>query len=102
VVDEDELGSGERREGIYNGVFTFLRKLAGALAVFLVLALLDLLGFEQGEVQSETVRQAIRGLTATLPVVCLLVSVQIARGYPLTRDAHGEILRQLEARKGDS
>jgi len=98
AVDADELASGERREGIYNGVFTFLRKLAGALAVFLVLSFLDVLGFVQGDEQTETVRQAIRWLTGTLPVVCLLVSVQIARGYPLTREAHEEIVRQLEAR----
>ena len=55
-------------------------------------------GFVQGDEQTETVRQAIRWLTGTLPVVCLLVSVQIARGYPLTREAHEEIVRQLEAR----
>ena len=31
VADEDEILSGERREGLYVGVFTFLRKLAGAV-----------------------------------------------------------------------
>ena len=38
VVDEADLATGERREGIS----PFLRKLAGALAVFLALGLLDL------------------------------------------------------------
>ena len=42
VIDEDDLAHGERREGLYNGVFTFLRKLGGALGVFLVLSILDL------------------------------------------------------------
>ena len=37
VIDEDELRRGERREGVYNGVFTFLRKLGGAVAVAIVL-----------------------------------------------------------------
>ncbi|MFN8644130.1 MAG: MFS transporter, partial [Candidatus Binatia bacterium] len=37
VIDEDDLLTGERREGVYNGIFTFLRKLAGAAAVFLAL-----------------------------------------------------------------
>jgi hypothetical protein len=45
VVDEDELRSGERREGLYYGLFTFLRKLGGATAVFVALALLDLSGY---------------------------------------------------------
>jgi len=102
AVDQDELESGERREGVYNGVFTFLRKLAGALAVFLVLSFLDLLGFEKGAEQTETVRQAIRWLTASLPVACLLVSVQLARGYPLTRAAHEEIVSLLESRRGEA
>ena len=49
VIDEDDLAHGERREGLYNGVFTFLRKLGGALGVFLVLWLLDLAGFVKSD-----------------------------------------------------
>jgi len=44
VIDEDELATGERREGLYNGMFTFLRKLGGAVGVFLVMGALDLFG----------------------------------------------------------
>ena len=36
VVDVDELMTGKRREGIYSGYLVFLRKLATALAIFLV------------------------------------------------------------------
>jgi Na+/melibiose symporter-like transporter len=35
VIDEDELATGERREGIYAGSFTFVRKLGGATGVAL-------------------------------------------------------------------
>ncbi|MGH7288230.1 MAG: MFS transporter, partial [Myxococcota bacterium] len=44
VVDEDELRSGERREGLYTGTFTFLRKLGGAAAAFCALSVLELSG----------------------------------------------------------
>ena len=98
VIDEDELESGERREGLYNGMFTFLRKLGGALAVFLVLGILDLAGYEKGAEQGETARQAIRWMTAVGPAAFLLVGVALARGYPLTRARHREILRALAAR----
>jgi sugar (glycoside-pentoside-hexuronide) transporter len=99
VIDEDDLATGERREGLYNGVFTFLRKLGGALGVFLVLGLLDLLGFRQGATeQSETARQAIRWMTALAPPFFLLLGVWFAAGYPLTRERHREILRALEER----
>ena len=95
VIDEDELESGERREGLYNGMFTFLRKLGGATAVFLVLGLLDLLGYRKGAEQTETARQAIRWMTGIGPAVCLAAGVVLARGYPLTRARHREIVRRL-------
>lgn len=98
VVDEDDLMTGQRREGLYNGVFTFLRKLGGALGVFLVMQILDLAGFEKGAQQSETVQQTIRYLTALAPATFLLASVLMARGYPLTRAEHGRVLERLARR----
>lgn len=100
VIDEDELESGERREGLYNGMFTFLRKLCGAIAVFAVLGILDLAGYQKGADQGEAVRQAIRWMTALGPAVFLAVGVALAGGYPLSRERHREILRQLAARPG--
>ena len=98
VIDEDDLETGERREGLYNGVFTFVRKLGGALGVFLVLTILDVAGYVKGEQQSETARQAIRFMTAVAPAFFLLVGVWLAWDYPLTRKAHEEILRRLDDR----
>ncbi len=98
VIDEDDLATGERREGLYNGMFAFLRKLGGALGVFLVMGALDLLGYEKGREQTETAREAIRWMTALAPVPFLAVGVWLARGYPLTRDRHGEILAELARR----
>jgi sugar (glycoside-pentoside-hexuronide) transporter len=98
VIDEDDLASGERREGLYNGMFTFLRKLGGALGVFLVMGLLDLLGYEKGEQQSETARQAIRWMTALAPAPFLAVGIWLARGYPLTRERHRQISEELAIR----
>jgi sugar (glycoside-pentoside-hexuronide) transporter len=98
VIDEDDLAHGERREGLYNGVFTFLRKLGGALGVLIVLWALDLAGLVKGESQSESVRQAIRWMTAGAPCLFLLVGVWFARGYPLSRAAHARIAAALDAR----
>lgn len=98
VVDEDELESGERREGVYNGVFTFLRKLAGAVGVFVALAILDFLGMEPDGPQNESVVLAVRLLSSVGPAACLLAAVAFARGYPLTRARHEEIVRELDAR----
>lgn len=98
VVDEDELETGERREGLYNGLFMFLRKLAGALVVLVVLGSLDLMGFEKGETQNEVVRIAILLLSTLGPTVLLGLSIWLATGYPINREAHEQVLQRLAKR----
>lgn len=98
VVDEDDLANGERREGVYNGFFMFLRKLAGTVAVFLAMTLLGFLGYEQGQHQPAAAITAIRWLTSVGPALFLALSIHFARGYPLGREAHARILEQLSAR----
>jgi sugar (glycoside-pentoside-hexuronide) transporter len=98
VADEDELHSGERREGLYVGVFTFMRKLAGAVGVALAFAALDVVGFEAGSDNSETVLWALRAMTAFVPALFVLISAVAALGYTLGRDRHEEILVELERR----
>ena len=91
VIDEDELATGERREGIFVGFFMFLRKLGGATGVLLVAATLDLVGYDGGapqEAQSDLAVQAIRLLTSFGPTFFLVLAVLIAFRYSLTRAAH--------------
>lgn len=102
VADEDEILSGERREGLYVGVFTFLRKLAGAIGVALAFNVLDAAGFESGREQDESVLWTLRTLTALVPVLFVLASVWAALGYPLTRLRHAEILGELDRRRLDA
>ena len=59
---------------------------------------LDLLGYEKGHEQSEAAREAIRWMTALAPVPFLAVGVWLARGYPLTRERHFEIVDALAQR----
>jgi len=98
VVDEDDLANGERREGVYNGFFMFVRKLAGTAAVALALGLLGLLGYSKDS-QPESAVTAIRWLASVGPAAFLALSVWFARGYPLTRRAHERILAGLDARR---
>ena len=99
VVDEDDLASGERREGVYNGAFMFVRKLGGSLAVAIALAILGGLGFDKDQQQSETVLMAIRLLTSVVPALFLALSLYFAWGYPLTRARHAQIGEALEERE---
>jgi Na+/melibiose symporter-like transporter len=99
VADEDEILSGERREGLYVGVFTFLRKLAGAVGVALAFAVLDLVGFRSGVQNPDEVIWALRILTALVPALFVLVSTLAARGYTLSHARHSEIIVELRARR---
>jgi GPH family glycoside/pentoside/hexuronide:cation symporter len=101
VIDEDELRTGERREGLYLGSFTFLRKLGGATGVLLSGAVLELAG-DRGELareaQSESAISAIRALCSLGPAAFLLLAIWATRGYGLTRARHTAVLRELDAR----
>lgn len=98
VVDEDDLDTGERREGTYYGLFMFVRKLAGSLAVWLALTLLGVLGYERNQPANEATLTATRWLTSLVPAAFLVLAAWIARGYRLTRARHAEIRAALERR----
>ena len=100
VIDEDEFVSGERREGVYAGFFTFVRKLGGASGVAVAGVVLQLAGFERGGgEQSDTAIAAIRWLTAFAPAVALVCAAWIARRYPLSRSRHARMLAELAKRR---
>lgn len=105
VIDEDELRTGERREGVYVGFFTFLRKLGGASAVLVVGLMLELTGYVGGaprEQQTEAALMGIRLLTGVAPALLLALAIWVAVGYPLGRAAHQKILDQIRDRSGSN
>ena len=103
VIDQDELATGERREGMYVGFFTFLRKIGGATAVLAMGLVLELSGFvsglEPGD-QGELALLSIRTLTSLVPMVILLLAIAFATQYPLTREAHATTVSALARRPG--
>jgi GPH family glycoside/pentoside/hexuronide:cation symporter len=104
VIEWDELRTRSRREGIYYGVKNLVRKLAGALAIFLALQVLGWFGYQtppEGATQfaqSPATLTAIRVLIGPLGAVLLLSAILIAGFYPLTRERHARV-RALLARR---
>ena len=104
VIEWDELRTGRRQEGIYYGVKNFIRKLTGALAIFLALQVLGWFGYQAPPagatsfVQSPITLTAIRLLIGPLGAVLLFSAVITTWFYPLTRERHGRIRRLLEIR----
>jgi sugar (glycoside-pentoside-hexuronide) transporter len=103
VIDEDELERGVRREGLYNGVFTFVRKTGGATAYLIAGLILELSGYVQSDVpgagQPDSALLAIRLLTCVTPAVFLCIAIALAWHYPLTRDRHEKIRAALRLRR---
>jgi GPH family glycoside/pentoside/hexuronide:cation symporter len=106
VIEWDELRTGRRQEGIYYGVKNFVRKLTGALAIFLALQVLGWFGYQTPPlgattfIQSPITLTAIRVLIGPLGAVLLFSAVITTWFYPLTRERHARIRRLLEYRNG--
>ena len=105
VVDLDELNTGKRREGIFYSFMVFMQKLGLALALFLIGVALEWSGFikqvpgEAVPVQPESALFAIRVAIAPLPTAFLIIGLILTYFYPITKEAHADILRQLRNRK---
>jgi len=105
VIEWDELRTGRRQEGIYYGVKNFVRKLTGALAIFLALQVLGWFGYQtppegaQHFTQPAGTVTAIRMLTGPVGAALLLSAVIAAWFYPLTRERHARVRRLLARRQ---
>jgi GPH family glycoside/pentoside/hexuronide:cation symporter len=105
VIEWDELRTGRRAEGIYYGVKSFVRKLTGALAIFIGLQTLGWFGYQTPPkgvtqfMQPESALMAIRILIGPVGAVLLFSAVLMAWFYPLTRERHARIRRLLKQKK---
>jgi GPH family glycoside/pentoside/hexuronide:cation symporter len=105
VIEWDELRTRRRQEGIYYGVKNFIRKLTGALAIFIALQALGWFGYQAPHpgvtvfTQSARALTAIRVLIGPFGALLLFSAIIMAWFYPLTRERHARIRRLLERRK---
>jgi len=107
-VDESELATGLRQEGIFVSAIAFTGKAVSGLGNFVGGFLLDAIGFPRGAEQAavgavpeETVM--LLGLVQGPGMMLFFLGslVFLAR-YTISRDRYREILRQLDARRSTS
>jgi len=115
IPDVDELASGERREGIYAALVTFVRKFSSALAIFAVSNVIGMAGYVppvqetvEGvtklieQPQSDTFLLVLRLIFMLLPIVLLVFALYFAARFPLTPVLHQRLNQYLAAvRKGE-
>jgi GPH family glycoside/pentoside/hexuronide:cation symporter len=95
VVEYDEKLTGERREGIYYGLWAFLSKFTGALGVAVSGWALDLFGYIPNVEQTTHALFGIRVFFAIVPAAVILVSLPFLIWYPINRKKHAALVKEL-------
>jgi len=103
VIDADEVISKQRREGLYSGVMTFLRKLASSIALFIISLVLEISGYisSQGEEivnQPDSAVTAIRMIIILAPLVCLVFGIFAAYKFPISPKRYEDLKKYIDAK----
>lgn len=114
TTDVGYLVYGRDTAGSFSGIMTFFRKLASAMALFLVGFFLELSGYRKpiqetvngittntNLAQNDAVLITMRLLLSLLPLLLLGVVVLLGRRYPLTQEVHSRLQRQVRFLKGE-
>lgn len=102
IVDEHELRTGKRQEGIFFAASSFSQKATQGIGTFLAGIALTLIGWPDGGASAEVTETNVRHLgllfgpvLAGFAAICLYCYTK----YELTRERHGEIVAALAARR---
>ena len=96
VIDDDQLLTGQRREGRYIGLWSIAKKLSAALGIGIGLLLLGNAGYSPNMVQNEFTVMMLRVLYALVPCLCNILAILIICFYPITEKKHAQIRREIE------
>jgi GPH family glycoside/pentoside/hexuronide:cation symporter len=106
VIEWDELRTRRRQEGIFYGIRTLIRKLTGALVIFITLQLLGWSGYVSPSdgvlqfTQADSALRMIRLLVAPISATIVSGTILLAWLFPLSREQYARIQRLLEQRRG--
>ncbi len=102
IVDDDEVRTGERREGSFESVFSWLLRFTGTVFAGLSGFIVVLLGFEieAGTNQAPGVFRNMILAMAIIPALLGVLQLIMILKWPLTAKRMAEIREILEARRG--
>lgn len=96
VIEYDQAVTGERREGIYYGVWAFLGKLTNALGIAVAGWALKLFGYVANADQTSQALLGIRLFFGPVAAGVLIISLPLLIWYPITRKKHAELLARIQ------
>ncbi|MEM1164999.1 MAG: MFS transporter [Planctomycetota bacterium] len=102
ICDEDELRHGQRREGMFGAVFSWLEKLVVSLAALATGLALTVSGFDAalGADQAPETFLKMRLFLAGAPAITAVFAILVLLLYPLNAQTAEETRRALERRRG--
>lgn len=108
IVEYDEVQTGQRREGSYYAFASFFQKLATGLSIWAMGQALAWAGYinpspaNQFPVQPSQAVQAIRFFAGPIPALLLVFAIFFAWFYPISREQHLALRKELENRSMES
>lgn len=100
AIEWDEWKTFERHEGMFYSLITLMGKMANSIAVPLSLMILQFTGYQSGAaVQPDSAMLGIRLVIGPLPALLLLGGIVFAIFYPLSREQHQQIVKELRERR---
>jgi GPH family glycoside/pentoside/hexuronide:cation symporter len=101
VCDYDEIGTGQRREGVFGAIYWWMVKIGMALAGLLTGIMLNVSGFAvELPAQPEKTLFLLRAFDVGVPLVTSALAIVIMLTYPITERRAYEIRAELERRRG--
>ena len=98
-IDYGYWQSGERKEGVYYGILTFIQKIATASAIGFSGLILDWMGYVPNTVQNTSALWAIRILLGIFPGILILTGIIAIYRYPITKQFYQKIKIEIEQRE---
>jgi Na+/melibiose symporter-like transporter len=102
IVDEHELDTGHRREGVIFAARSFLVKAISSVGVVVGGWVIDWIDFPRGARAGTVPDEVLWNLglyQAPLPSIFVFIAVILYSGYQLDRTRHAEIIAALSLRK---
>jgi GPH family glycoside/pentoside/hexuronide:cation symporter len=93
AVEYDAIKSGERKEGAYYGIWTFIAKVGQSLSVFLSGIILSAGGYIADAVQSGGAISAIRLIIGPIPAIIFAAAVVVVHFYPLDEKTYNKLVK---------
>ena len=102
AVEWDELQTGQRHEGMFYSLVTLMQKVASSIAVPGAMLALDRAGYVPNLIpQNPATLLTLRVLVGVVPAVLLCAGIVFAAVYPLSREKHLEVRKELARRRAE-